>query len=261
MRDILCHRSCTNTGVLDTFEGVRQLLRIDKGRNPRSQNVQQFTNIFVRMKLIPFHNIPQIQIADLRHKIVGLLLFGLHQRNSRKSAVNHIIIKGFILGAVICTEKLREGQGQHVNLIASAFKLGNNVAGQKFGIASGNKDVHIVLAKISVQHRLKATQLLNLVKQQIVHSFIRNTGINIVHKLSGVHFAIFFINLPQVFADQSEVISRVKCKFYDMPLIDTLSEQMIIKQCIQKIRLSASSHTGYHLDKTVLFSYDQFVQI
>ena len=90
-----------------------------------------------------------------------------------------------------------------MNLVASAPELCCDILWKKSGIASGYIYVKIAFAKKSVHNRFKRSELLYLVKQNIVHLFVCNLWLQPIQKFRGIDFSVlaFIIKNDRIFSD------------------------------------------------------------
>ncbi len=93
-----------------TGEGIGNLGRVGRCADCRSKHINQNTNFIYALKFISFNNILQIYICKDVLQIVRFLSFALETYNLRQSSVDHVVIPGIIIIAVIDRIKLCKGE-------------------------------------------------------------------------------------------------------------------------------------------------------
>ena len=88
-----------------------------------------------------------------------------------------------------------------MDFVAASSKLGDDVLRQKFGVAAGHIDIHIVFAKIAIEHWLKSIQQLYLVKKQILHLFAHYFWTDICHEFFWVYAFAAFLQFDKALTD------------------------------------------------------------
>ena len=102
-----------------------------------------------------------------------------------------------------------------MQLVSPAPELGDNILGQEFCVATGDIHIHIGNAHKAVEHRLKLTQKLHFVKQDVVFLVID-------HLLFHIGIENFWIAVLFVFIG-------IERNFNNMILCNTTFQQMLFE--------------------------------
>ena len=206
--------------------------------------------------MVTLDNVPDVYFAEQILQCQGLVFYVIPKNNKRDTAVKHIFRQSHIFVSIINGHKFRKAQRVHMDFIPTAGKLRYNIFGQELRVASGYKNIHVVLAKITIQHRFKAVHQLYFIQKQVVHPIGGNFRTNIRHEFFRVNAALFLLDLDQAFANQIQVVGRVKSKTNNMVGRDARIQQMAIENMIHQIGLSTSVNAGNDLNESIVLSFN-----
>ena len=169
-----------------TGKGIGNLWRVGRCADCRCKHINQNPNLIHVLNLISFNNILQIDICKDVLQIVRFLSFALETYDLRQSSVDHVVIPGIIIIAVIDRIKLCKGERVDSNLITSATEFGHNVAGQELGITSGDIHINIAHAEQAVQHFLKSWHELHFIQKEIILPVVFHGILDVLEAYLGI---------------------------------------------------------------------------
>jgi hypothetical protein len=127
-----------------------------------------------------------LQIACLQLVIVS-------GEDRGETAIGVVLPPRLILTAFKGTQVLGEGEGVDLHLITSSPELGEDIGGEEPRIAVGDVGIEVMYSTQAIEKAFKSSDLLNLVKKEVVHRRIDHPLFDIRTKELGIQYILVLL--------------------------------------------------------------------
>ena len=148
MADVLGRDRVRGDGILpgtllSGIQGVCNIVRVGQKPDRRAEQAQRRGQYVFAFDLFTLHDVLEIYLGKERFQIIHLRCVIRTGEDQRHAAVEGVIIKGLCLVATHRRVVLCKAQRVDADLVATAARLRQDVAGEHAGVAAGDIDIQI----------------------------------------------------------------------------------------------------------------------